>query len=582
MASADVTSKDRPTGNAAAGGDAAAEIRAAGPAAPGLGRVPFALRIGVTGHRSLADPDAVAGAVREALRLVRGRLAVRPGTQTVLVAVSALAEGADRVVAEQVLAEPGSRLEVVLPRGRNAYARDFATAASRREFHDLLRRASAVWQAPSLDSDQDGYKWAGRQVADRCDVLVAVWDGEHERGRGGTAEIVRYAREQQVPLVWICPGGSGGGGGGPVLHAELETEAFGLLRKSAKDLSTFNAGRLSGPAFQARLARELGDLGLGKDRGPGDGAGAAMPEEFRSYCDDVAAWLLPFFIRADTLAVRLQGWFRALSTAVFAMAAAAVAVVAVQVNFWPGANWVAIFEVLLLLMLLAIPASRNWLQLHERWTSYRFLAERLRSAYFLALAGTTDRAGRGGQSSFADPSVGWIERALAEIVARRPPQRPAATEVEPLREYLGTYWIQDQAAYHVKASGRHEKWEKRFRGATIALFTVTLFAALLHVSGVGHHGAGRSALESTLIVVSICVPAVGAAVHGIESQRQFRRHSQRFSRMNMLLRRLCSRMEAARDLPQVQSIAAEVERTMREESNDWFGVMRFHDVELIM
>ena len=25
-----------------------------------------------------------------------------------------------------------------------------------------------------------------------------------------------------------------------------------------------------------------------------------------------------------------------------------------------------------------------------------------------------------------------------------------------------------------------------------------------------------------------------------------------------------------------------VERSMREESNDWFGVMRFHDIELIM
>ncbi len=581
MASVDATSTDQPASEADGGGEAAAL------APSGLGRVPFVLRIGVTGHRSLADPDAVAGAVRDALRLIRSKLAVRPGTEIVLVAVSALAEGADRVVAKHVLAEPGSRLEVVLPRGRNAYVHDFEMAGSRREFHDLLRLASVVCQAPQLGTDQEGYEWAGRQVAERCDVLVAVWDGKHGRGRGGTAEIVTYAREQQVPLVWICPCGaeeSGGsaGGGGPALHEELETEAFGLLRKSAEDLSTFNAGRLPGPAFQAQLTRELGYLGLGPGGGAGANADAGMPEEFRSYCEEVAAWLLPFFIRADTLAVRLQGWFRALSTAMFAMAAAAVAVVAVQVNFWPGANWVAIFEVLLLLLLLAIPLSRNRLQLHERWTSYRFLAERLRSAYFLALAGTTDRAGRSGESSFADPSVGWIERTLAEIAARRPPQQPAATEVQPLRKYLSTYWIGGQAAYHVAASGRHEKWEKRFRYATIALFAVTLVSAFLHLIGVGHHGAGRSALESTLIVVSICVPAVGAAVHGIETQRQFRRHSQRFSRMTMLLKRLCSRMESARDLPQVQSIAAEVERTMREESNDWFGVMRFHDVELIM
>jgi hypothetical protein len=29
-------------------------------------------------------------------------------------------------------------------------------------------------------------------------------------------------------------------------------------------------------------------------------------------------------------------------------------------------------------------------------------------------------------------------------------------------------------------------------------------------------------------------------------------------------------------------VAANVERSMREESNDWFGVMRFHDIELIV
>jgi hypothetical protein len=40
-------------------------------------------------------------------------------------------------------------------------------------------------------------------------------------------------------------------------------------------------------------------------------------------------------------------------------------------------------------------------------------------------------------------------------------------------------------------------------------------------------------------------------------------------------------MTRASGLEEVQDIAVKVERVMREESNDWFGVMRFHDVELI-
>ena len=38
---------------------------------------------------------------------------------------------------------------------------------------------------------------------DRCDALIAVWDGERARGQGGTEEIVAYAQEQGVPIAWV-------------------------------------------------------------------------------------------------------------------------------------------------------------------------------------------------------------------------------------------------------------------------------------------------------------------------------------------------------------------------------------------
>ncbi len=532
-----------------------------------IGRIPFVLRIGITGHRTLSDPDAVAGSLRDALRLVRQKFPTGPATPLVLVAVSALAEGADRLLADQVLAEPGARLEAVLPMPRAGYLRDFKTAASRREFNQLLARASRVSQAPPRETKEAGYEWAGRHVADRCDVLIAVWDGLPGKGRGGTKEIVDYARERQVPLIWIRPGDAD-------LHPELGVEAVRLLQDAARDLDRFNAGRIPERVFESQVASQLSRLGL-------DALERPAQNSFLGYCDEVAARLVPFFVRADVQALRLQRRFRVLSMSTFTMAALAVAIVAVQVSFWPAANWIVGFEVLLLLLLLAIPLLRDRLQLHERWTSYRFLAERLRSAYFLALAGTTDRAHSRSESSFSDPSVAWIERALAEITAGRRHERFAAVEVEPLHDYLSKYWIGDQACYHHKASMRHEKWDNWLRRATLALFGITLVSAVLHLAGAGSHGADRSTLAATLIVVSICVPAIGAAVHGVETQGEYRRHSRRFGRMETLLRQLRKQMESAQDLAHVQLIATEVERTMREEANDWFGVMRFHDVELI-
>ena len=40
-------------------------------------------------------------------------------------------------------------------------------------------------------------------------------------------------------------------------------------------------------------------------------------------------------------------------------------------------------------------------------------------------------------------------------------------------------------------------------------------------------------------------------------------------------------MAGATELKEVQEVARETERVMREENSDWFGVMRFHDIELI-
>ncbi len=104
--------------------------QAAGLRPDGQGRIPFVLRIGITGHRCLGDPEALVPAIREAVRLLRDMLPEGAGSDVVLVAVSSLAEGADRLVARELLAESGSRLEVVLPAPRSDYTRDFHDAES--------------------------------------------------------------------------------------------------------------------------------------------------------------------------------------------------------------------------------------------------------------------------------------------------------------------------------------------------------------------------------------------------------------------------------------------------------------------
>jgi hypothetical protein len=48
-----------------------------------------------------------------------------------------------------------------------------------------------------------------------------------------------------------------------------------------------------------------------------------------------------------------------------------------------------------------------------------------------------------------------------------------------------------------------------------------------------------------------------------------------------LLRQLRQELEDAGTLEELRQVAAETEQIMREENSDWFGVMRFLDMELI-
>lgn len=155
------------------------------------------MRIGVTGHRDIAD-DAMEARVDAVLdELV--------ADADVIEVWSSLAEGADRLVARRVLARPGARLVVVLPLDADDYRADFAEPASRAQFDEMLRRAERVDVAGSDESGTrtSAYERAGHAVLGGCDVLVALWDGEPSRGRGGTAEIVAEARRRGRRVVVV-------------------------------------------------------------------------------------------------------------------------------------------------------------------------------------------------------------------------------------------------------------------------------------------------------------------------------------------------------------------------------------------
>lgn len=159
--------------------------------------------IGVTGNRKLGNRSAITRAARLALDSIRQMAPPLTDTAKLLIVLSPLAEGADRLVVREALRIPETMLKAVLPMKKDDYMQDFTTEESKKEFEELLAQARSIEILPVTNSRNEAYEKVGWYVVDRCDVLMAIWDGKSSGGRGGTQEIVQYARDNNRPLVWI-------------------------------------------------------------------------------------------------------------------------------------------------------------------------------------------------------------------------------------------------------------------------------------------------------------------------------------------------------------------------------------------
>lgn len=159
------------------------------------------IRIGVTGHRVLAEVEKIEAGIAEALKMIEHTF---PGETFVV--VSSLAEGADRLVVRRVLSRPRARLLVPLPLPEPDYLDDFSTEESKEDFRRLLQQADEVMMLPPAPTREEAYEAAGRYVLQLCDVLVAIWDGQKAQGLGGTGGIMAEARRRKMPIAWVHAG----------------------------------------------------------------------------------------------------------------------------------------------------------------------------------------------------------------------------------------------------------------------------------------------------------------------------------------------------------------------------------------
>jgi hypothetical protein len=209
-----------------------------------MDQVPYRLPlvIGATGHRDLRDEDtpALRRAVREVIERLRREyvckrpwfcgvpglrilcrwLRLCPESETPIIILSSLAEGADRLIAREAM-DLGAKLIAPLPMEADEYRYDFsperrikpdalvefdrllATAVESRAMPYAKKNRDEADPRAAVHTDDDKralqYREVGLFIVRHCHVLIALWNGTESEAVGGTAEVVRFKRDG-IPL----------------------------------------------------------------------------------------------------------------------------------------------------------------------------------------------------------------------------------------------------------------------------------------------------------------------------------------------------------------------------------------------
>jgi len=604
------------------------------------------LRIGVTGHRPNRFAEAAQLTVRRkldelfaALSEIVGQLQTReaeffaPGPPEVCI-VSALAEGADRVVAEAGLGA-GFALNAVLPFPPDVYEGDFETDESKTRYRALLAKTSACLTLAGTKSDaaeiERAYEAVGLLTLRQCDILVAVWDGNVSSGRGGTEDIVQHAVATGRPVLRFDEKGNGpflllAQGAEPVdardlaarataastmdaqalshivkhLCAPPETGGSGYQGKAEKKARTFlqrflheRERRLLPFAFAYPLLLALfGGNGRGfwksfRLKPYLDGAAAewrsywtALGEAGPSVCDPIRDIVMQRFAWADRLANYYGQLHRSGYVGNFFLAALAVLFAAF------GQWWSQCLE---LATIFVIMGSTYWglsAQWHERWVDYRQLSAHLRYLRILALtASSTWETGTPRASDDLEAGPVWVNwyykmtvREMGVVNARIDGRYLAI-----VRRAIREGEIEGQIDYHRRNAERMESTYWWLEWLSRIAFAVTFVICAYEVTAGMRAGLAPSeTLHETLRALSVSLPAFGAALFGIRVHGDFEGSAKRSVEMERRLAAVAARLGdgAPASFAELSALTEHAAIIMAGEVGDWGFVYRARPLAL--
>ncbi|HEY4645392.1 MAG TPA: hypothetical protein VIH25_03830 [Steroidobacteraceae bacterium] len=479
--------------------------------------------VGFSGHRQLANAAGAAAAIRGALEFLQRQV---PGEW---IALSSVAGGSDQLFVQQARAI-GLSWHAILPLPRAEFAQDF-TPAEWTIVEETLAKADHLRVISENGAREDAYLDCGMETVNGADVLLVVWDGQPARGKGGTADVVEYAKSIGKPVM--------------------------VIDATTHDTRKENWTKL-----------ELGDASLAELNKLPETTNASAENPFRApdaifsfqqKCDYAASHGAPQFRRLIVSTVLLHVIATLIAAAVLAY----------------GLHLIALPWVELLCLVTALGAAlalRHHLHSHHSWVRCRLAAEFCRSA--LATWGLPRATPLLQDLDLA--GVRGLTRALHILHSRSSAARPVPME-EFRRIYLAKR-IDDQLAYYKKQESRALPLFSRLKlSFWIATILALVFTACYAVARTLDLGLPEWMQATGFGFLPISLPVVAASVISIISINDLQRRVARYREMQTMLEASRTQVTFCQTWNSLERIVLKTERALLQEVIEWHSIMSFSE-----
>lgn len=152
------------------------------------------MKIGITGHQDLG--------AEETSRWITTKIEEAIDKYHATLGFTSLAAGADQIFAELLIKKKIPYVAVIPCEN---YENTFIGKKSMTNFLLLVEESIEVQRLGYRKPSETAFLEAGKQVVKASQMMIAVWNGKKAVGKGGTADIVNYAVQNNKSVIHINP-----------------------------------------------------------------------------------------------------------------------------------------------------------------------------------------------------------------------------------------------------------------------------------------------------------------------------------------------------------------------------------------